>query len=293
MRDGIVSNAASTAAAALTDADFERLRDWFYRRTGVQFASTKRYFVDKRVAACIEEAGAESFAAWFARIRLGGEHRLELQLINRLTVHETYFLREDYQLQCLTKSALTEIMQTQPEGKPVRILSLPCSTGEEPYSIAIWLLEHWTRIDEVDVEIAAMDIDGESVAAARAGVYGTRALQRVSAAQRKRWFEPAGSTEHRVSADLRGAVGFSVGNVCDTHDMRRYRNYDVIFCRNLLIYFDELSARRAAENLFGMLRPGGLLFLGHAESMSRVSSIFEPVRFADATVYRRPREDDA
>ena len=84
-----------------------------------------------------------------------------------------------------------------------------------------------------------------------------------------------------------------VGNVCDTHDMRRHRDYDVIFCRNLLIYFDELSARRAAENLFGMLRPEGLLFLGHSESMSRVSSIFEPVRYPDATVYRRPREEHA
>jgi chemotaxis protein methyltransferase CheR len=284
---------SATPAAKMSDADFERFREWFYRRTGIQFATTKRYFVDKRIAACIEDAGAPSFAAWFARIRLGGEQRLELQLINRLTVHETYFLREDYQFQCLTASALPEIMKTHAPGTPVRILSLPCSTGEEPYSIAIWLLEQWSQIDDVDVEIGAMDIDAESVTTARAGVYGARALQRISVVQSRRWFKPVGNGEHQISADLRGAVRFAVGNVCDTQDMRRFRDYDVIFCRNLLIYFDEQSARRAAENLFGMLRPGGLLFLGHSESMSRVSSIFEPVRFADATVYRRPREDVA
>jgi chemotaxis protein methyltransferase CheR len=281
---------ALPGADSLSDEDFERFRDWFYRRSGIHFASNKRYFVDKRVTSCIADAGASSFSDWFSRIRLIGDSALEGQLINRLTVHETYFLREDYQLQCLTTSALPELMRSQPAGKPVRILSLPCSTGEEPYSIAIWLLEHWSRIDEIDVEIAAMDIDGESVAAARRGLYGTRALQRISATQRTRWFEPAGNGEHRINADLRGAVSFLVGNVCDTSEMRSYRDYDIVFCRNLLIYFDEVSVRRAAENLFGMMRPGGLLFLGHSESMSRVTSIFEPVRYADATVYRRPRE---
>lgn len=282
-----------TDATSLSDADFERFRDWFYRRSGVHFASNKRYFVDKRVTTCIAESDADTFAEWFARIRLAGDDVLERQLITRLTVHETYFLREDYQLRCLTSSALPEIMRSQPAGKPVRILSLPCSTGEEPYSIAIWLLEQWSRIDEIDIEIAAMDIDAESVAAARDGVYGRRSLQRVTATQRRRWFEPVANSEHRISAVLRGAVSFSVGNLCDANEMRRHRDYDVVFCRNLLIYFDEVSVRRAAENLFGMLRPGGLLFLGHSESMSRVTSIFEPVRFVDAIVYRRPLKEHA
>ena len=282
---------AVTGDSTLSDADFERFREWFYRRSGVHFASNKRYFVDKRVSTCIAESNADTFTEWFARIRLAGDDALERALINRLTVHETYFLREDYQLRCLTTSALPEIMRSQPAGKPVRILSMPCSTGEEPYSIAIWLLEQWSRIDEVDIEIAAMDIDAESVATARNGMYGRRSLQRVSDAQQRRWFEPPVHSEHRISADLRGAVSFHVGNLCDAGEMRRHRDYDVVFCRNLLIYFDEVSVRQAAENLFGMLRPGGLLFLGHSESMSRVSSIFEPVRFADAIVYRRPLKE--
>ena len=288
-----MSPTSTAAKGTLSNADFDRFRDWFYRRSGIQFAPNKRYFVDKRVTACIDDSGAANFAEWFARVRLNGDQQLDRQLMNRMTVHETYFLREDYQQECLTTSALADILSTQPSTNPVRILSLPCSTGDEPYSIAIWLTEHWNRIEDIDVEIAAMDIDTESVAAARVGVYGLRALQRLSLTQRARWFTPIGNSEFQISEDLRGAVSFSVGNVCEGADMRSYRDYDVIFCRNLLIYFDEVSAHRAAENLFGMLRPGGLLFLGHSESMSRVTSIFEPVRYADATVYRRPLEEDA
>ena len=285
------SPSTADASAALADADFERLRDWFYRRTGIQFAPSKRYFVDKRVRQCMEEAGSSSFGEWFGRIRLGNDRALERSLINRLTVHETYFLREDYQLDCLIESVLPRVLADRGHGSSVRLMSLPCSTGDEPYSLAISLLERWRDIDRVDVELAAMDIDADSVQSARDGVYGARALQRLSAKQRNEWFKPLSGARHQISEDLRGAVNFTVGNVCDTRSMRAYRNYDVIFCRNLLIYFDEVSARQAAENLFGMLRPGGWLFLGHSESMSRISNIFEPVRFKDAIAYRRPLED--
>ena len=287
-----MSAPATEPAERLSPADFDRFREYFYRRTGIRFADTKRYFIDKRIAACIAESEHDNFQSWFNRIRLGNDKALEQAAIARLTVHETYFMREDYQLSCLVDSVLPEVLADKAPGEPVRIMSLPCSTGEEPYSIAITLLERWPEISTVDVEIVGMDIDADSVASARVGLYGRRALQRVSPEVSRRYFTPASDDRRQISADLRGAIDFRVGNVCDTGDMRRYRNFDVIFCRNLLIYFDELSCRRAAENLFGMLRPGGFLLLGHSESMSRVSSIFEPVRFASATVYQRPYEED-
>jgi chemotaxis protein methyltransferase CheR len=275
----------------LGDADFERLRDYFYKRTGVQFADSKHYFLEKRIATLLEDSGHEDFATWFGEVRFGKDKQLEQTLIGRLTVHETYFMREDYQLDCLIESVLPEVLDDTGESHTVRILSLPCSTGDEPYSIAISLLERWPEIDRVDVEISGLDIAAESVAAARAGVYGERALHRLSPALVQRYFGPQRDGKRQISADLREAVSFRVGNVCDTSEMRSFRGFDVIFCRNLLIYFDELSCRRAAENLFGMLRPGGFLFLGHSESMSRISSIFEPVRFESATVYQRPFEE--
>jgi chemotaxis protein methyltransferase CheR len=287
----MTSAAHTTKEFHLTDAEFDRLREYFYKRTGVQFADSKRYFLDKRIANLLEESGHEQFMPWFTEVRFGNDKRLEQALIGRLTVHETYFMREDYQLDCLVESVLPEVLQDTSAGRTLKILSLPCSTGDEPYSIAISLLERWPEIADVDVEIGGLDISAESVAAARDGWYGERALQRLQPKLLGRYFGPSEGGRRRINADLREAVAFRAGNVCDTNDMRSYRDYDVIFCRNLLIYFDERSSRHAAENLFGMLRPGGFLFLGHSESMSRISSIFEPVRFESATVYQRPFEE--
>ena len=170
----------------------------------------------------------------------------------------------------------------------MRILSVPCSTGEEPYSIALRLLEEWPLIDSVDVSIHAADIDTEVLAAARTARYGTRSLQRVPREWLARYFTPDGDQHHRVNAELRDAVEFSSVNICDPVAMRNFARFDVVFCRNLLIYFDEVSARQATENLYSALRPGGYLFLGHSESMSRISGIFAPCRFPEGLVYQRP-----
>jgi chemotaxis protein methyltransferase CheR len=177
-------------------------------------------------------------------------------------------------------------------GEPVRILSLPSSTGEEPYSICIRLLEEWPQIDRVDVSIVAGDIDTRVLAAARAGAYGARSLQRMPELLLRRYFVPTVGDTHRIVDELREAVDFRQINICDVLDMQSCRDYDVIFCRNLLIYFDEVSCRTAAENLFGALRPGGFVFLGHSESMSRISPIFTPRRFPEGIAYQRPTSGD-
>jgi chemotaxis protein methyltransferase CheR len=284
-----MSPPAASVTDRLRDSEFLRVSDYFYGRTGIRFESNKRYFVDKRVIACMQAAGAPDFWSWFNRLRLGGERSLDQDLINRLTVHETYFFREDYQLSCLVSEVLPLIQSVRGRRAPLRILSVPCSTGEEPYSIALWLLERWPDVNEVDVSIVGVDIDSDSVQAARDGCYGPRSLHRLSAATLRAWFDPV-ADGHQIKSDIRDAVDLSAANICDTKDMRRHRAYDVVFCRNLLIYFDEAASRRAAENLFGAMRPGGFLFLGHTESMSRVSAIFDPIRFSETTAYQRPHE---
>lgn len=280
----------SVGETTMSNADFERLRGYFYDHTGIQFTTAKRYFVDKRVASCIRDSGEISFGSWFAALRLGTRPELSEQLINQLTVNETYFFREDYQLESLVTSVLPRVMAERRRlgrGGPIRIMSLPCSTGEEPYSIALKLLEEWPLIDQVDVEIHAGDIDSAVLAGARKGIYGARSLQRMPRAWRERYFLPINEDQHQMTRMVRGAVTFSKINVCDTAQMKAYADFDVIFCRNVLIYFDPLSCRRAAENLYGALRPGGYLFLGHSESMSRISPIFNPVRLPEGIVYER------
>jgi chemotaxis protein methyltransferase CheR len=283
---------AATAGTGLSEADFEKFREYFYKRTGIQFTAAKRYFVDKRIDACIRSGGFDSFATWFAALRLNDRSGLLQELINQLTVNETYFLREDYQFDALLKTILPEVLTarggpTRIVG-PVKILSLPCSTGEEPYSIALRLLEEWPHIEYVDVEIHGADIDSEVLARAKHGSYGERSLQRVPKPWVAKHFQSVGGGRYQVDDDIRAAVTLHQVNICDPAAMRPFRDFDVIFCRNVLIYFDELSSRRAAENLFGAMRPGGYLFLGHSESMSRISPIFTPTRLPEGIVYQRP-----
>jgi chemotaxis protein methyltransferase CheR len=242
------------------------------------------------VAECIAAGGGGNFATWFSRLRLG-EVSLVQQMVNRLTVNETYFLREEYQFDSLVRSVLPRVLAERDRDGPVRILSLPCSTGEEAYSIAIELLERWPQIASVEVQITAADIDTRVLEAARAGIFGAHSVQRLTPQLIGRYFSSAGDGRYEISVDLRDAIEFRVANVCDTDSMRSFRFYDVIYCRNLLIYFDELSSRQAAENLFGALRPGGFLFLGHSESMSGISPIFTPLRFPEGIAYQRPRTD--
>jgi chemotaxis protein methyltransferase CheR len=282
----------ASAATALTESDFERFREYFYKRTGIQFSSAKRYFVDKRIDNCVRSAGFDTFAGWFGALRLGDRPELLQELINQLTVNETYFLREDYQFDALLNAILPEVLKARGgPGRivgPLKILSLPCSTGEEPYSIALRLLEEWPHIDTVDVEIHGADIDSEVLARAGHASYGERSLQRVPKPWVAKYFNSVGAGRYQLDEGIRGAVTLHQINVCDTAAMRAFRDFDVVFCRNVLIYFDELSMRRAAENLYGSMRPGGYLFLGHSESMSRISPIFTPTRLPEGIVYQRP-----
>jgi chemotaxis protein methyltransferase CheR len=282
----------SAVGTGLSQADFERFREYFYKRTGIQFTEAKRYFVDKRIDACIRNAGHDTFTSWFASLRLSDRPELLQDLINQLTVNETYFLREDYQFDALLSKVLPDVLAARGGAArivgPVKILSLPCSTGEEPYSIALRLLEEWPQIDTVDVEIHGADIDSEVLARAVHASYGDRSLQRVPKPWVAKYFTSVGSGRYQLDEGIRGAVTLHQINVCDTAAMRVFRNFDVVFCRNVLIYFDELSSRRAAENLYGAMRPGAYLFLGHSESMSRISPIFTPIRLPEGIVYQRP-----
>lgn len=282
----------STVATAFTDADFHRLQAYVHAETGIRFAPTKRYFVDKRVQACIRESGLRDFASWFTELRLG-RGDLRQRLVNQLTVNETYFLREDYQFDALVESVLPRVLAARRaagDHGPIRIWSMPSSTGEEPYSVAITLLERWPAIATVDVEIVGADIDTNALAHARAGEFSARAVHRVPPALLGRYFTPLPGGRYRIVDDLRGAIDFRHVNINDSAQMRAQGRFDVVLCRNLLIYFDDLSRRRAADHLYGALRPGGFLFLGHSETMSRVSSVFVPRRLPQGIAYQRPAE---
>ena len=222
-------------------------------------------------------------------MRADADHEIE-NLINSFTVNETYFYREDHQLRCMTTSLLGAIVGRKQPGDTVRIWSVPCSTGEEPYSIALWLMENWPEVDSYNIEIVGSDIDTRALKAAAEGIYGDRALMRLSRDLINRYFKPLDGC-HQIDEGLRNSIEFTRTNLINFRDMAQYRDFDLIFCRNVLIYFDDASRRQAAENLYDCLRPGGYICLGHSESMSRISPLFRVSRFPDAIVYQRPEAD--
>ncbi len=282
--------AAAIERVSITDADFEKFREFFYRKTGIQFDTSKRYFVDKRLVERIEITGSENFRNYFVKLRFeaaGGEMQ---ELVNIMTVNETYFFREGYQFDCLVNHMLDDVAQRKRPGDRIRIWSIPSSTGEEPYSIAIYLLERWPLLHSYEVEIFSSDIDTQVLQAAKRGVYSDRSVGNLPKPYLAKYFTKRREGEWQLCDDLLESVEFSRVNLSDPNDTRRFRDIDIIFCRNLLIYFDDISRRIAAEAMFDALRPGGFICLGHSESMSRISSLFNVRRFPDALVYEKPQE---
>lgn len=280
----------ASRAVRISPEDVQRFCEFLYRRTGMSFTEGKRYFIDHRLEDRIAATGSPSFQAYFSLLRADADHEIE-HLINSFTVNETYFYREDHQLRCMTSNLLSGIVGQKAPGSTVRIWSIPCSTGEEPYSIALWLMENWPQVDDYNIEIVGSDIDTRALRAATEGIYGDRALMRLSRDIVARYFNPVADGKHEIDAGLRDSIQFTRANMIDAQDMAKYRDFDLIFCRNVLIYFDDASRRQAAENLYDCLRPGGYICLGHSESMSRISPLFSVCRFPDAIVYQRPEAD--
>lgn len=280
---------APAVPRSISDAEFHKFREFFYRQTGIHFEDSKRYFVDKRLLDRLLLTDSGSFNSWFSLLRAepaGGEMQ---QLINAMTVNETYFLREDYQFTALVDSILPDIVARKRDAAPIRIWCMPSSSGEEAYSVAMVLLERWPGLREWDVEIISSDIDTDILVKARAGRYHDRSVQHVPPSWLARYFDRI-ADGWQIRDTLRGAVEFTRCNLCSPEDTARYRGFDVVFCRNLLIYFDDASRRKAAEALYEALVPGGFLMLGHSESMSRISSLFRVRRFPDALTYQKPQE---
>ena len=275
-----------TGAVLLSSEDLQRLSDFLYRQTGMLFGESKRYYIERRVADRMATTGSESFSIYFNVLRADAGEREAL--VNAFTVNETYFYREEHQLACLSRDLMPDLAKSRKPGDKIRIWSAPCSTGEEAYSIAIWLLENWRMVDAYNVEIVGSDIDTQALRAARGGLYGDRALARLPEAVRQAYFEPAKRHRFQIIDDLRESVSFTSANLIDGPSLKAHGRFDVIFCRNVLIYFDDASRLTATRNLYDRLTPGGYLCLGHTESMSRISDQFVARRFEDAVVYQRP-----
>lgn len=270
--------------------EFTQFCEFLREQTGLSYTEAKRYYVDRRVARRMEAVGAATFRDYLNLLRFQSSGE-ELQLlVNQMTVNETYFFREKYQFDCLVNHVLDEVVQRRRPDRPVRIWSAGCSTGEEPYSIAIMLLEQWGRVDEFEVELYASDIDSTVLDRARAGFYEERSVQPLPPHLLAKYFRQVEPGRWQIIEELRESIDFSRVNIVDPREVGAFRDIDVVFCRNLLIYFDDLGRREAAAMFYEALAPSGFICLGHSESMGRMSSLFTPRRFPEAILYQKPRQ---
>ncbi len=268
--------------------NFDKLSEYIYRKTGISLSYEKHYEkLKKNLELRFRVLKIDSFRKYFFLIRFEDKNGSEFQeLISTITVNETYFYRERYQFDVLVSDILPEIHSKKRDGENIRILCSPCSSGEEPYSVALYLLEDNEIINKRDIELVGIDIDNKIIEKAKEGLYTSRSLHLLSDKERESYFgKKMGNYE--IIKDIRDAVDFRIVNVFDKDAMRKLGKFDVIFSRNMLIYFDDASRKEVATTFHEMLNSGGYIFLGHAEYMSRIVSIYTPVKISNVLLYQK------
>ena len=275
-------------AYLLSRENFGKMSEYIYRKSGIFLEPEKHYeklakYIDARAAAI----GAENFRKYFYALRFEDREGAEFQeLMNAVTVNETYFFREKEQFEVLVGQILPELHRRRPANEPLRILSAPCSTGEEPYSMVLHILGEGKLVEERDIEIVGIDIDSTVIAKGREGHYSGRSVHAIPPAVLSRWFRKT-SVGYALVDDLIGTVDFQVANIFDRSQMRQLGHFDVIFSRNMLIYFDDASRKEVAMTFYDMLNPEGYVCLGHAEYMSRIVSVFKAKKIASTLIYQK------
>jgi len=275
-------------AHLLSTENFLKIGEFIYRKSGIHLEEDKHYekiakYIDKRA----DELGLDNFRKYFFKLRFEDKEGDEFQeLMNAVTVNETYFFREKDQFEVLVEHILPELDKIMPKNRPLRILSSPCSTGEEPYSMILHMVEEGALIERRDIEVVGIDIDSTVIDKARAAKYSERSVHAIPPKILAKWFDKK-NLGYQLGDDLLGTVDFQVANIFDKQMMRKLGKFDVIFSRNMLIYFDDASRKEVAMTFYDMLNPGGYVLLGHAEYMSRIVSVFDAKKVGKTLVYQK------
>jgi chemotaxis protein methyltransferase CheR len=268
---------------------FRLLRDILYDFAGIHFDEDHQFLLERRLWPRVEALSLGDFGDYLRYLRLASPEarRSELlEMVERVTTNETYFFREAYQLEALRDEILPEIAEKKPRGRRLTIWSAGCSTGEEAYTIAMVILESG-RFADWDVRVFGSDISRKVLAVARKGEYGRASFRNTDGRMLRRWFRDVDG-KRQVRDEVRQLVSFGHVNLVDEAMTKMVGEMDVVFCRNVLIYFDQLSRRKVIDVLHEKLRTGGYLLLGHSESLISLSTAFELVHLKNDMVYRKP-----
>lgn len=261
-----------SASAALKNDDFSFLQGLIYKKTGIVIADHKREMIFRRLSKRMRDLNIDSLDDYCQLIRSNDKAEMN-NFINAVTTNLTSFFRESHHFEYLKDIFFPTFLESK--ERSLRIWSSACSTGEEPYSLAMTLRDALgDKLKSLDAKILATDLDTQVIATARKGLYDQNRLKDLSPKIKSAWFKSTSiQNQYAVNESLQSLITFNKLNLLGPWPMRG--KFDVIFCRNVLIYFDKATQNTLAERFHSVLKPGGLLMLGHSESVLKGSSDFE------------------
>jgi chemotaxis protein methyltransferase CheR len=270
----------------LPDDVFRLLRDQIYRRSGIWFNDSSKYLLQKRLSPRARELNFDSFQKYFYFLQYDPRADAEFdQIFDLVTTNETYFFREPAQLQAFVEEIVPDVLSRK-ALKKIRIWSAGCSSGEEPYSIAI-LLEEAGWYEHAAFEIFASDINQQVLQKARKGHYRESAFRATDPRLREKYFTRETDNSWRVNDEVRNRISFGRLNLYDEARVSLLGHLDVVFCRNVIIYFDDASKKVVVNNFYNRLTDGGYLLLGHSESLISLSAQLKLRHLKNDMVYQK------
>lgn len=274
----------------ITDEEFLLIRDFIYQQCGIFIAENRKYLVENRLSNRLKDLNLKSYNEYYNFLRFDNNRKQELnRLFEVVTTNETSFFRNPPQLEVFQRVVLAEaIEQCRKTGqKRLRLWSAGCSTGEEPYTLAIIL--HETLRGEIanwDIKITANDLSEAVLAAARQGIYNDYALRTTPKEIVARYFRKNENVYH-INPELKRLVSFGPINLSDKDQLRRVEKSQIVFCRNVIIYFDDDMKRKVINAFYDNLQPNGVLIIGHSESLHNISRAFQLEHHKGTILYRK------
>jgi len=273
----------------LTKEEFTLFQEYIHEKAGMYFAENKMYLIKNRLGKRIKDLGIKSYKDYFYQVKYDVSMKEFNKLMTLVTTNETSFFRNPPQLKSFAEEVLPLVVKEKLDSKGPKTLKLwsaGCSTGEEPYTLAILVSEFLKSTIGWNIEIHASDISENVLAAARMGEYSESTLRTTPPDIKKKYFI-ADNGKYRVKPEIKNMVRFGYLNLNDSRKLSMYSGMDFIFCRNVMIYFSDEVKRQIVRGYYNALRPGGYFYIGHSESLHGISKAFKLVYFKSALVYHK------
>lgn len=284
----------TTESHTMSDDEFQLLRDCIYAHCGIFFDTDSKYILEKRLSRRLTDLNLLTYYDYYHFLKFNRNKEQELiDIMDVLTTNETYFFRESFQLKAFTDEIIPELIKykTARGSRSLRIWSAGCSTGEEPYTIAM-LLSTIPELSGWNIEIIGTDISQKVLQQARRAVYGKASFRATDEQDVRRFFHKHDGGL-KVNDSIRELVTITHLNLFDTNRLTMLGKVDIVFCRNVIIYFDQVAKKRVIESFHSALYDGGFLLLGHSESLMNISTLFTLRHFKNDMIYQKPDRTSA